>query len=71
MTTHQNNQTRVRVGLKFVRNLGNYESIHIDLGIEDFVREDDGNVDRAVDRVYKFVESKLLEKVREVEEELK
>lgn len=71
MTTHQNNQTRVRVGLKFVRNLGNYESIHIDLGVEDFVREDDGNVDRAVDRVYKFVESKLLEKVREVEEELK
>lgn len=68
---HQNNQTRVRVGLKFVRNLGNYESIHIDLGVEDFVREDDGNVDRAVDRVYKFVESKLLEKVREVEEELK
>ena len=71
MTMHQNNQTRVRVGLKFVRNLGNYESIHIDLGVEDFVREDDGNVDRAVDRVYKFVESKLLEKVREVEEELK
>lgn len=71
MTTHQNSQTRVRVGLKFVRNLGNYESIHIDLGVEDFVREDDGNVDRAVDRVYKFVESKLLEKVREVEEELK
>lgn len=61
----------MRVGLKFVRNLGNYESIHIDLGVEDYVREEDGSVDKAVDRVYTFVESKLLDKVKEIESELK
>lgn len=59
------------MGLKFVRNLGNYESIHIDLGVEDYVREEDGSVDKAVDRVYNFVESKLLDKVKEIESELK
>lgn len=64
-------QTRVRVGLKFVRNLGNYESIHIDLGIEDYVRPEDGNVDSAMNRVYSFVEKKLIEKVAEIEAELK
>jgi hypothetical protein len=51
--------------------LGNYESIHIDLGVEDYVRDEDGSVDKAVDRVYNFVESKLLDKVKEIEGELK
>jgi hypothetical protein len=59
------------VGLKFVRNLGNYESIHVDLGVEDFVRPEDGSVDNAVDRIYSFVEKKLIEKVNEINSELK
>ena len=62
-------KTRVRVGLKFVKNLGNYESVHVDVGIEDYVRDAE-TVDDAVERVYKFVETKLAEKVREIEEEL-
>lgn len=61
--------TRVRVGLKFVRNLGNYESIHVDIGVEDFVRSGE-SVDSAVERVYAFVESKLEEKVKEIEADL-
>lgn len=59
----------MRVGLKFVKNLGNYESVHVDVGIEDYVRDAE-TVDDAVERVYKFVETKLAEKVREIEEEL-
>jgi hypothetical protein len=61
--------TRVRVGLKFVKNLGNYESIHVDVGIEDYVREKE-TVDAAFERVYEYVEGKLVEKVREIEEDL-
>jgi len=61
--------TRVRVGLKFVKNLGNYESIHVDVGIEDYVREKE-TVDAAFERVYEYVENKLVEKVREIEEDL-
>ena len=63
------NQTRVRVSLKFVKNLGNYESIHVDVGIEDFVREKE-TVDSAFERVYAYVENKLVEKVRDIEADL-
>ena len=62
--------TRVKVDLSFTRNLGNYESIKIGVGIEDDLRDGE-NVDAATERVYKFVEDKLIEKTREVEEELK
>ncbi len=63
-------ETRVKVDLSFTRNLGNYESIRIGIGIEDNVRQGE-NVDAATERVYKFVEEKLIDKTREVEEELK
>ena len=62
--------TRVKVDLSFTRNLGNFESIKIGVGVEDDLREGE-NVDTATERVYKFVEEKLVQKTREVEEELK
>lgn len=63
-------ETRVKVDLSFTRNLGNYESIRINIGIEDDVRSGE-NVDTATERVYQYVEKKLIEKTREVEQELK
>ena len=63
-------ETRVKVDLSFTRNLGNYESIKIGIGVEDDVRPGE-NVDTATARVYKFVEEKLIEKTRKVEQELK
>jgi len=63
-------ETRVKVDLSFTRNLGNYESIRINIGVEDDVRNGE-NVDSATERVYTFVENKLIEKTREVEQELK
>jgi hypothetical protein len=62
--------TKVKVDLSFTRNLGNYESIKIGVGIEDDVRQGE-TVDSATERVYAFVEKKLVEKTQEVEEELK
>ena len=62
--------TSVRVELQYVRNLGNYESIRVSIGVEDNVRLDE-NVNQATDRVYKFVEDKLVEKMGEIEKELK
>ena len=62
--------TRVKVDLSFTRNLGNYESIKIGIGVEDDLRLGE-NVEYATERVYKFVEDKLIQKTREVEEELK
>lgn len=62
--------TKVKIDLSFTRNLGNYESIKIGVGVEDFVRDGE-NVDSATERVYQFVENKLVEKTREIEEELR
>ena len=63
-------QTSVKVDLQFTRNLGNFESIKVGIGIEDWVREGE-NTSTATDRVYKFVEEKLIEKVKEIESEIK
>lgn len=63
-------ETRVKVDLSFTRNLGNYESIKIGIGVEDHVRNGE-TVDAATERVYQFVEQKLIEKTTEVEQELK
>ena len=65
-----NDITKVKIDLSFTRNLGNFESIKIGIGVEDHVRQGE-TVDSATERVYQFVEEKLLEKTREVEEELK
>jgi hypothetical protein len=62
--------TVVKVDLSFTRNLGNFESIKIGIGVEDNVRNGE-NVDTATERVYKFVEEKLIEKTQEIEKELK
>lgn len=61
--------TQVRVDLSFTRNLGNFESIKIGIGVDDFIRDGE-SVDDATERVYKFVENKLIEKTQEVEKEL-
>ena len=63
-------ETKVKVDLSYTRNLGNYESIKIGIGVEDTVREGE-TVNAATERVYQFVEEKLIQKTTEVEEELK
>ena len=63
-------ETKVKVDLSYTRNLGNYESIKIGIGVEDTVREGE-TVNTATERVYQFVEEKLIQKTTEVEEELK
>jgi hypothetical protein len=63
-------QSNVKVDLQFTRNLGNYESLKVGIGIEDFQRAGE-TIDEATNRVYAFVEKKLMEKVFEIEEELK
>jgi len=63
-------QSSIRVDLQFTRNLGNYENIKIGIAVEDFKRPNE-STNEATDRIYKFVETKLIEKVNEIESELK
>jgi len=58
--------TKMSVTLGYTLNLGNFQSLRIDLGVVDSKRnyEDDS---QAFERVYKFVEDKLTEKIKEAQ----
>ena len=60
---------KVKVSLGYTLNLGNFESLRIDVGVEDRVIGDE-NIDSAMDRTYKYVEELLTIKVSEAKAEL-
>lgn len=62
-------ETKVKVTLGYTVNLGNFESLRLDLGVVDSKRDGE-TTDQAFERVYKFVEEKLTEKVAEAKVEL-
>jgi hypothetical protein len=64
-----NDETKVTVGLGYTLNLGNFQSLRIDLSVSDNKRDGE-NTNDAFERVYKFVEDKLTEKVRESQQEV-
>lgn len=64
-----NEDTKVTVTLGYTLNLGNFQSLRLDLGVTDGKRDGE-NVDQAFERVYKFVEDKLAEKINEAKAEL-
>lgn len=61
--------TRITVSLGYTRNMGNFESLRVDIGVADDLRQGEG-MDDGFDRVYGYVEKKLIEKVNETEAEL-
>jgi hypothetical protein len=64
----ENEQTKVNVTLGYTLNLGNFQSLRIDLGVIDHLRDGE-NIETGFDRVYSFVEAKLTEKIKEAENE--
>lgn len=65
----ENENTKVSVTLGYTLNLGNFQSLRIDLAITDNKRDGE-NTNDAFERVYKFVEDKLAEKVKEASAEI-
>jgi hypothetical protein len=65
----ENEDTKVSVTLGYTLNLGNFQSLRLDLGIVDSRRNGE-TPDQAFDRVYKFVEDKLTEKINEAKSEI-
>ncbi len=65
----ENENTRVKVALGYTLNLGNFQSLRIDLEVSDNRREGE-NTNEAFERVYSFVEDKLAEKVKEASQEI-
>lgn len=64
----ENDQTKVTVGLGYTLNLGNFQSLRIDLSIQDSKRNTE-TTNEAFERVYDFVEAKLIQKINEAKEE--
>jgi hypothetical protein len=65
----ERNDTKVSVGLGYTLNLGNFQSLRLDLSVTDSRREGE-TTNEAMDRVYAFVEAKLADKINEAKIEL-
>jgi len=65
----ENGSTKVNVTLGYTLNLGNFQSLRLDLGVVDSKRDGE-TTNEAFERVYKFVEDKLTEKINEAKEEI-
>jgi hypothetical protein len=64
-----NEDTKVKVGLGYTLNLGNFQSLRVDIEVTDSKREGENTAD-AFERVYEFVENRLTEKVKEASAQL-
>jgi hypothetical protein len=60
--------TKVNVALGYTLNLGNFQSLRIDLGVQDSKRDGETTAE-AFDRIYSFVEAKLHDKIKENQED--
>ena len=65
----ENDSTKVNVTLGYTLNLGNFQSLRLDLGVVDSKRDGE-TTNEAFERVYKFVEDKLTEKINEAKSEI-
>lgn len=61
--------SNVTVSLGYTKNLGNFESLRLDVGFEDSVRDGESS-DEAFRRVYDDVERQLISKLNELNEEV-
>ena len=65
----ENSQTKVTVSLGYTMNVGNFQSLRIDIGVEDQLRDGE-HVQDGFDRVYSFVEGQLAAKLKEAKSEI-
>ena len=63
------NETNVHVQMHFTINLGNFNMLRVELGVDDFKRESE-TIDDATNHVYDFVERKMIEKVEQTKSEI-
>ena len=73
MATHREGiplePTKISWTLGYTLNTGNFQNIRIDCSVTDCKHEDE-SAKEASDRVYKFVENQLIEKLNNAKEEL-
>jgi hypothetical protein len=67
--TTKTEATRASVALGYTVNMGNYESLRVDISVEDSARAGE-TVAALTDRVYAFVERQLITKVTAIRTEM-
>jgi hypothetical protein len=61
--------TKIEWSLGYTLNTGNFQNLRLDCQVTDYKHEDE-TAKEASDRIYKFVENQLIEKLNEAKEEL-
>lgn len=59
--------TGITWSIGYTHNMGNFQSLRLDVSINDFTREGE-SVQDASERVYRFAEQELIKKVNEAKE---
>lgn len=67
--TTKTEATRARVALGYTVNMGNFESLRVDIAIEDSARTGE-SAPALTERVYAFVEKNLIEKVTAIRSQM-
>lgn len=62
---------RIHVSMGFTRNLGNFQSLKLDIGLESDRLDSEQNADAQFKRIYDFVERKFLEEFDDLEADVK
>lgn len=57
--------TKVHVEIGFTANIGNFQSVKVNVGITDWKRDSDKSLDDAVARVYDYVEGQVAQRLDE------
>jgi hypothetical protein len=63
-----NNPTRIEINLGY-KSTWNFQSVNVNIGITDNRRNDE-SMDQAVDRIYNYVQTKLMEKMEITKKEV-
>ena len=61
--------TKIQWSLGYTLNTGNFQNLRLDCQVTDY-RHEDESAKEASDRIYKFVENQLIEKLNDAKEEL-
>lgn len=59
---------RVTFSVGYTKNMGDFNSLRIDVGVEDSVRAGE-DLEDATNRIYEFVSDQLVEKLKELEKD--
>lgn len=59
--------TKIEVRIAVLVKTGDFSNFRIEIGVEDYKRETEKNTEAGIERIYKLVADKVVEKVKELD----